>query len=88
MKYAVNLDPAIPVPGGRGVVAFNYTHGALDLTFLRAHTDVTYTVEGSHDLTSWIPTATNSGAVGQFVTVYDTVHDKSSRFLRLRVSLQ
>lgn len=86
LKYAVNLDPETPVSGARGVVSMNYTNGAFSLSFLRAHSDVTYTVEGSPNLAAWTPIATNPDAVGQFVTVYDPAPGEFRRFLRLRIS--
>jgi len=62
----------------------------LQLTFQRARSEVTYTVEASGDLVTWTAIATNPGLVGQSVTVTDTVDVSTSnpprRFLRLRVS--
>ncbi len=65
----------------------------LQLTFLRAHSDVTYHIEASSDLSasSWTVIATNPGTVGQSVTVSDTVNVSTAnpprRFLRLRVTV-
>ncbi|MBC8012077.1 MAG: HYR domain-containing protein [Burkholderiales bacterium] len=64
----------------------------LQLTFLRARSDLTYTVEATSDLAApspWPAIATNPGTVGQSVTVTDTVDlpaaNPPRRFLRLRV---
>ena len=62
----------------------------LTLTFPRTRTDLIYQVEGSSDFVNWQIIATNPGAVGQKVTVSDTVDISTAnpprRFLRLRVS--
>jgi hypothetical protein len=64
----------------------------LRLTFLRARSDVTYVIEATNTLTAgpWETLATNPGAVGESVTVTDTVDlgpvTNPRRFLRLRVT--
>lgn len=64
----------------------------LQLTFLRARSDVTYIVEATSNLSpgSWTTLVTNPGSVGQTVTVIDTVNVSTAnpprRFLRLRVT--
>jgi hypothetical protein len=59
----------------------------LTLTFMRARTELTYTVEGSYDLKSWSDLAVNPGSVGATVSVTDTAFTtEPRRFLRLKVS--
>jgi hypothetical protein len=85
IEHALGTDPvsagdhALPVVGVQ-------PDGRLTLTFTRARADLTYVVEGSSDLVTWSPVATNPGTVGQSVTVADTT-TASRRFLRLRVSI-
>lgn len=62
----------------------------LQLTFLRARDELTYTIEVSSDLVTWTVIATNPGALGESVTVTDPVSISESnhrRFFRLRVTL-
>ena len=66
--------------------ALGNSAGALTLTFKRERADLTYTVQGSSDLTTWTTVATNPGTVGQTVTATDTETNATKRFLRLRVS--
>ncbi len=63
--------------------------GKLTLNFLRARADLTYTVQGSDNLTEWSVVVVNPGEVGQRVTVADgvTLAAAGKRFLRLRVDL-
>jgi hypothetical protein len=57
------------------------------LTFTRARTELTYTVEGSNDLKSWSVLVVNPGSVGESVTVTDESSASAPRrFLRLKVS--
>ncbi len=63
----------------------------LQVSFLRARFDLTYTVEATSDLTSpypWPAIATNPGTVGDSVTVTDSVDLSVTprRFLRLKVT--
>jgi len=59
----------------------------LTLTFTRACTELTYTVEGSNDLKSWSVLVVNPGSVGGSVTVTDKSSASAPcRFLRLKVS--
>jgi hypothetical protein len=88
MEYA--LDSLPNSSASRAVPILVTTANQLTLTFTRAHSDVTYIVEGSLDLTKWTPVATNPGTVGQSVTVTDTVVVTNAspcrRFLRLRIT--
>ncbi len=65
----------------------------LQLTFRRIRADLTHLVEASSTLApdAWQPIATNPGAVGELVTVSDTLEIQaampSRRFLRVRVVL-
>ena len=62
--------------------------GRLRLSFLRASSTLTYTVQASGDLTTWTDLATNPGQVGQTTTVTDSPPPGATRrFLRLRLSL-
>jgi hypothetical protein len=57
------------------------------LTFTRARTELTYTVEGSNDLKSWSVLVVNPGSIGESVTVTDESSASAPRrFLRLKVS--
>ncbi len=62
----------------------------LQLTFLRARSDLTYTVEASSDLATWSAISTNPGTVSPTtpVTVTDSANLSVTprRFLRLRVT--
>ncbi len=90
LEYALGTNAAsaasvsVPTPQVSGL--------RLQLSFLRARSDVTYLIEASSDLTpgSWSVIATNPGTVGQSVTVIDTVNlptaNPPRRFLRLRVT--
>ncbi len=90
LEYALDTDPSsaasvsVPTPQVSGL--------RLQVSFLRARSDVTYHIEVSSDLSanSWTLLATNPGTVGQSVTVSDTVDLPSAtpprRFLRLRVT--
>jgi autotransporter-associated beta strand protein len=76
---ASRIAPQLSVSGGRLMLGFTRTRG-----------DVTCIVEGSSDLSSWVPVATDPGAVGQYSTVIDTFDHPTDhparRFLRLRVT--
>ncbi|MCS6243853.1 MAG: hypothetical protein H2172_08375 [Opitutus sp.] len=88
LEYALGLSPSTTNPTGLPTSTLDPT-GKLTLTFLRARSDVTYTVQGSSDLATWTDLATNPGTVSQTVAV--AVTDKppvgaTKRFLRLRVT--
>ncbi len=90
LEYALGTIPtnassvAFPIPSTSNL--------KLQLTFVRSRPDVSYIVEAAADLAApgnWSVLATNPGAVGDTVTVVDTVSLSStstSRFLRLRVT--
>jgi hypothetical protein len=71
--------PALDIPGS-----------TLQISFVRARSDVTYTVQGSSNLTDWTDITYTPVAVGQVQTVADTVEiggSNARRFLRLKISL-
>lgn len=86
LEYALDTNPTAPTAGVPVQSLSN--DGKLQLTFLRARSELTYEVIASSDLTTWSVIATNPGTVGQSVTVTDTVSLTSGgrRFLRLRVT--
>jgi hypothetical protein len=90
LEYALALDPSAPDPEPNVRITNIGPNGELSLTFLRARSDLTYTVEASSDLApdSWAVIATNPGDVSLTtpVTVTDTEPATPRRFLRLRVT--
>lgn len=87
-EYALGSTPvsAASLPS----VESQLSNQTLQVRFLRARADLTYTVEGSSDLLTWTAIAMNPGTVGQMVTVSDMVPLSSPtterRFLRIRIS--
>ncbi len=91
LEYALGTTPtsaasvSVPTPQVSGL--------RLQVSFLRARSDLTYIVEASPDLSTnaWTAIATNPGTVGQSVTITDTVDLPAAtpprRFLRLRVTV-
>lgn len=88
VEYALNSSPTSAADARHPAV--HVADSRLQITFLRARTDVTYIVEASSDLSAWTLIATNPGTVSLNtpVTVADGVSltDQPRRFLRLRVS--
>ena len=84
LEYSLSLLPNTPGLSGLPTYARD-GNGRLTLTFLRARGDVTYLVEGTSAFSNWTNVVTNPGAVGQSVTVTDTIDDLR-RFLRLRIT--
>jgi hypothetical protein len=84
LEYALALSPhqAEAQPGWKFALAED---GRATLTFYRARADVTYRVEVSSDLQTWMTVVTNPGIVGGTVTVTDPTTGWPRRFLRLRV---
>jgi len=90
LEYATNSNPNV---ANASPLAIARSGNFLTLTYTRiANPSLTYTVEGSDDLSTWSTVATannpSTGAqntAGQ-VTVTDTVSLTSRRFLRLKVS--
>jgi hypothetical protein len=85
LEYAFGTHPRSP--GSAGFQPALHASGVLELTFLRARADLTYTVEGSSNLANWETIATNPGTVSATtpVTVTDTAPPSPRRFLRIRV---
>ena len=86
LEYAIDTNPTTPT-------AAHAQHSLdaeskLQLTFLRARSELTYEVLASSDLTTWTVLATDPGTVGTSVTVTDSVSLTTAgrRFLRLRVT--
>ena len=87
VEYALSGEPKTSDKNPGYTVSLGAT-GALQLTFLRARADITYTVEGSSDLQTWQSLAVNPGAVGATVPVPDVPPlGATRRFLRLRMSV-
>jgi hypothetical protein len=84
VKYALGLNANARSSSASLNIQINENR-RLTLTFMRARTELTYTVEGSDDLISWSDLAVNPGSVGETVTVTDTT-TAPARFLRLKVS--
>ena len=86
LKYALGLSATSRNVGGSLITQMNADRRFV-LTFKRARTELTYTVEGSDDLKSWSVLAVNPGSVGEAVTVADAASTTAPRrFLRLKVS--
>ncbi|MCX6971945.1 MAG: hypothetical protein NTV93_17560 [Verrucomicrobia bacterium] len=87
MEYALGGNPVSaqsavkPQPGVSGQ--------KLQISFLRARSELTYTVQGSSNLISWTDIAYTPVATGNTQTVTDTVTltGNARRFLRLQVTL-
>jgi len=88
LEYALNSDPSAPNPPTSTFILNSETK--LQLRFLRARPELTYTVQASSNLVTWDDLVTNPGTIssGTPVTVTDSVTPSSSprRFLRLNVS--
>jgi hypothetical protein len=86
-EYALSSLPQSASSAGRPLRSMSDGH--LSLSFFRARSDVTYTVEGGSDLSGWNPVAVNPGSVGETVIVVDevdvTANGGNPRFLRLRM---
>jgi hypothetical protein len=85
MEYALGGNPTAAHDAPRPMMAMaEGPPQMLHYSFNRLRSDLTYIVEGSPDLKSWEPVDTNSGNVGETVTV-ETPTTGDHRFLRLRV---
>ncbi|MEI6819302.1 MAG: MBG domain-containing protein [Verrucomicrobiota bacterium] len=86
MKYALGLSVTSRNVGDSLNTQMNADR-RFTLTFTRARTELTYTVEGSNDLKSWSVLVVNPGSIGGSVTVTDESSASAPRrFLRLKVS--
>lgn len=91
LEYALGGDPtnsaSAPIPSLQ-VVGVTPQPSYLQLTFLRARTDLTYTVEGSSTLdpNSWLPVPFTLSPVGTLSTATDAEPITARRFLRLRIT--
>lgn len=87
LEYAFGGDPWA---AGAAPDEVHLQGSRLQIEFPRVRSDVTYQVMASDGLSGWGVIATNPGAVGQSVTVEDTVDVESSssgsRFLRVEVT--
>lgn len=88
LEYALNGDPNAASPALWQVQMLGQR---LQISFLRARPELTYTVEASDDLQSWTTLVTNPGSVSEdtLVTATDSIDIDAStprRFLRLRVT--
>jgi hypothetical protein len=86
LKYALGLSATSRNVGDSLHTQMN-SDRRLTLTFTRARSELTYTVEGSNDMKSWSKLVDNPGSVGGSVTVTDEASTGAPRrFLRLKVS--
>ncbi|MEN9841090.1 MAG: hypothetical protein RL376_890, partial [Verrucomicrobiota bacterium] len=89
LEYAFGTSPGSAASSAAPAVSLlPAPTSKLQLSFLRARSDLTYTVETSSDLLNWSAIATNPGAVSPTipVTVTDVATPAPRRFLRLRVT--
>jgi|GEM_PF-1593672 len=92
LEYALGTTPTDAGSVSRPTASVSTSNSSLQLSFVRARSDVTYIVEATSDLTppvTWSALATNPGVVGQTVTVTDSVTLGAAnprRYLRLRVT--
>ena len=86
VEYALGTAPGSS--GGFQLPSVQVSGSALQLTFLRARSELTYEVLASSDLAAWTVISTNPGAPGAEVTVTDGTNLATTprRFLRLRVT--
>ena len=88
IEYALESDPASSA--SRPVLESQISDSKLQISFLRARSELTYLVESSGDLVTWTNVSYTPVAVGQTQTVQDTepVSTATSprRFLRLKVT--
>ena len=85
LEYALGTNPTAAT--SRTLPVLGLSGNLITLTFDRVRSDVTYIVEGSNNLATWTPIATNPGNVGSNVTVPDNATgNPSQRFLRLRIT--
>ena len=86
LKYALGLNATATSSNASLNTQVN-ADGRLALTFMRARSELTYTVEGSDDLITWSTIAANPGTAGETVTVTDTAPTSAKkRFIRLKVA--
>jgi len=85
LKYALGANPLIANTNAL-FVAGRDGSGDLTCAFFRAHSDVTYIVQGSTNLQSWYGLSTNPGTVGQNCLFPDPLANYSQHFLRLEVT--
>ena len=89
LEYTLGGDPLVASRSDLPVIALNTDPSPkLQLTFLRARSDVIYTVRGSSNLTDWSDLVVNPGTISLTtpVTVTDSTTAAPLRFLRLKVS--
>jgi hypothetical protein len=85
LEYALGSNPLVPNTNALIVVGQD-TGGNLTFNFFRAQPDVTYIIQGSTNLQSWVDLNTNPGTVGQNIIFTDSRTNSSSHFLRLKVT--
>jgi hypothetical protein len=86
LKYALGLNATAASSNASMNTQVN-ANGRLTLTFMRARSELTYTVEGSDDLITWSTITANPGTAGETVTVTDTAPTSTpKRYIRLKVS--
>lgn len=86
IEYALDLEPMDADPSAlpQGVLA----NGVLSYTYVRARSDILYTVETSDSLTSWTASGVNQGTPAPNGTTTASVpYAPGSRFVHLKVEL-
>jgi hypothetical protein len=87
LEYALDGSPLMAMDAPAPAVDISGLR--VQVSFLRARAELTYTVQGSSDLSAWSDISYSPVATGQIQTVLDTVDMGAAqprRFLRLRVS--
>jgi hypothetical protein len=85
LEYALDSNPLVANTNALVAVGRD-SSGNLTFTFLRARSDVTYIVQGSTNLQSWVGLNTNPGTAGQNVIFAEPVTNTPRHFLRLEVT--
>ena len=83
VEYSLSIDP-LRANGG-GLPVFHINGPSLELTYSRARTDVSYSVESSGDLITWNAAPVNQGGVGSPVTATVPLGTAGQRYLRLKI---
>jgi len=87
LEYAFGSDPNSGESGMEAGPEISLNENKeLSLAFYQHCADLTYTVEGSVDLKSWVPLATNLGSSDGKVSYNDGNQASQARYLRLRIS--
>ena len=83
IEYSLAIDPLRSNAGG--LPAFQINGPSLELSYIRARADVSYTVESSDDLITWNAASVNQGGAGSPVTATTPLGTAGQRYLRLKI---